>query len=55
MMKIRSKASGEIIQIDDDTAKQLIKDGIYEAVDDTKVAPMTTDDMPSKPKRRPAK
>jgi nitrous oxide reductase accessory protein NosL len=58
-MKIRAKANGDVIDVLDDAATMLLEAGIYERVEEeqpapktpaqkksTKVAPMTTDDMP---------
>jgi hypothetical protein len=33
-MKIRAKANGDIIEVDEEAAKGLIEAGIYEAVDE---------------------
>lgn len=43
-MKIRALTNGEVIDVSEETAKELIEGGIYEAVDEhsTKVEPLTT-------------
>jgi hypothetical protein len=49
-MKIRAKANGDVIDVSDATAAELIEAGIYERVVDpatsTKVEPLSTTDMP---------
>lgn len=61
-MKIKAKANGDLLEIDDAAAKTLIDAGVYEAADEpkkkpaekpaekpTKVEPLTTEDMPTVP------
>lgn len=53
-MKIRAKANGDVIDVSEETAKELIEAGIYDAVDapkdaatkSTKVEPLTTKNVP---------
>lgn len=49
-MKIRALANGDVIDVSEETAKELIDGGIYEPVDEstssTKVGPMTTKNVP---------
>lgn len=49
-MKIRAKANGDVIDVTEETAKELIDAGIYDVVDEpkksTKVEPLTTKDTP---------
>ena len=63
-MKIRALANGDVIEENEDAAKELIAAGLYEAVDEKEekketrapVAPMTTEDMPKQRKgRKPQK
>lgn len=56
-MKVRYRANGEIAELTEDAARQLVDAGICERADDapgaasTPVAPLTTDSMPVRPKR----
>lgn len=56
-MKIRAKANGDVIDLSDDTARELIEAGIYEPVDaetstpSTTVEPLTTEHMPVRTKK----
>ena len=65
-MKIKARVSGDVLEIGDEGARTLIDAGIYDAVEppkkdppkppkkpekSTKVEPMTTEDMPTPPKK----
>jgi hypothetical protein len=55
-MKIRALVNGDVIDVSEQTASELIAAGIYEAVNEpqtsTKVEPLTTKDSPSVRKTR---
>lgn len=50
-MKIKSKVTGQIIDVSDEGGKKLIEAKLYDAVDETKVEPMTTESMPARTKK----
>jgi hypothetical protein len=54
-MKIRALANGDVIDVSEETANELITAGIYEAVAEattsTKVEPLTTKDIPARKTR----
>ena len=55
-MKIRAKVNGDILDVSDETAEELIDAGIYEAAKtSTKVEPLTTKDVPPRAKKAKAK
>lgn len=65
-MIVRTRTNGSVLELQDETAKTLIKAGIYEEADadekkafrkavgtsETAVAPLTTGDLPSKKGRK---
>lgn len=62
-MKIKAKSNGDVIDVSDEAANELIRAGIYDAVEETPTTedspplmtenakPMTTASMPTRAKR----
>jgi hypothetical protein len=52
-MKIKAKTNGDVIDVTEATAKELIEAGIYDAVDEspTAVAPLGTESVPVRTKK----
>lgn len=55
-MKLRAKANGAVLNLPDAEAEAYLGTGLYERIDEpiepTKVAPMTTADMPTQKKAK---